>query len=290
MVYRISAMAQDISRRSLLAAPLAALPLALPLPAAKKKVPVGLELFSVRQELSKDLFGTVKAVAKMGYEGVEFYSPYFQWTTAYAKDVRKLLDDLNIRCFSTHNGAASFQAVNHQKAIELNQILGSKFIIMASAGKQAPTEDAWKKVAESLSTSAEAFGKQGIKAGFHNHQLEFRPLDGGGPRPIEVIAKNTPKNVVLQLDVGTAVEVGYDPIAWINQNAGRINILHLKEWGPKEGYQSLLGEGVAPWKKIFQAAEKKGAVEYYLVEQEGSRFTPMETAEKCLAAFRQMRK
>ena len=73
--------------------------------AKKKPPPVGLELFSVRDELRKDLMGTVRAVAKMGYEGVEFFSPYFDWTPEYAKDVRKLLDDLGIRCFSTHNGA-----------------------------------------------------------------------------------------------------------------------------------------------------------------------------------------
>jgi sugar phosphate isomerase/epimerase len=221
---------------------------------------------------------------------VEFFSPYFGWTSAYAKEVRQLMDDLGIRCFSTHNGPQSFQPANYSKAIELNQILGSKFVIMASAGKVAPTEDGWKKVAQSLADGGEAFGKHGIKAGFHNHQLEFRPLEGGGPRPIEVIAKNTPKSVVLQLDVGTCVEVGYDPVAWINQNPGRINVLHLKDWGPQEGYKSLLGEGTSPWKKIFKAAEKKGGVEYYLVEQEGSRFSPLETAEKCLASFRQLRK
>ena len=277
-------MPSELTRRSLLAAPLAALPAT-----AAKKIPVGLELFSVRQELQKDLFATVKAVAKMGYEGVEFFSPYFAWTPSYAKEVRKLLDDLNIRCFSTHNGPQAFQAANHQKAIELNQTLGSKFIIMASAGKVAG-EDGWKKVAATLTESSEVFGKQGIKPGFHNHQLEFKSIDGGGPRPIEILAQNTPKSVVLQLDVGTCVEVGYDPIAWINKNPGRINLIHLKDWGPAEGYKSLLGEGASPWKKIFQAVEKKGGVEYYLVEQEGSRFTPYETAEKCLATFRKLHK
>src|ERR1051325_9606836 len=59
-----------------------------------KKIPIGLELFSVRNELQKDLMGTVKAVAKLGYDGVEFFSPYFQWTTDQAKDMRKLQDDL----------------------------------------------------------------------------------------------------------------------------------------------------------------------------------------------------
>src|SRR5215470_9301926 len=96
----------SISRRSFLALAGAA-PFAL---AAykSKRVPVGLELFSVRDELEKDLTGTVRAVAKMGYEVVEFFSPYYQWTPDYAKEVRKLLDDLNVRCLSTHNSAGFF--------------------------------------------------------------------------------------------------------------------------------------------------------------------------------------
>ncbi|HEY2843836.1 MAG TPA: sugar phosphate isomerase/epimerase, partial [Bryobacteraceae bacterium] len=94
-------------------------PLAL---AAGKKIPIGLELFSVRDALMKDRTTTVSAVAKMGYEVVEFYAPYFDWTTANAKDVRKQLDDLGIRCNSTHNNPASFTAEGLPKAIELNQI------------------------------------------------------------------------------------------------------------------------------------------------------------------------
>src|SRR5205823_1272180 len=109
----------NVSRRSFLATSLAA-PLAF---AAGKKVPVGLELYSVRTELMKDLPGTVRAVAKMGYEVVEFYAPYFSWTTDQAKDVRKLLDDLGIKCNSTHNNPASFTAQELPKAIELNQII-----------------------------------------------------------------------------------------------------------------------------------------------------------------------
>src|SRR5216110_444876 len=84
-----------ISRRSFLAFT-AAMPIASG--ASKgKHIPVGLELYSVRDELKQDLMGTVRAVAKMGYEDVEFYSPYFEWTVDYAKEVRKLLDDLGIR-------------------------------------------------------------------------------------------------------------------------------------------------------------------------------------------------
>jgi len=276
----------SISRRSFLALAGAA-PFAL---AARsvKRVPVGLELYSVRDELGKDLMGTVRAVAKMGYEVVEFYSPYYQWTTDYAKEVRKLLDDLGIRCPSTHNGANAFTPEGIQKAIELNQILGAKYIVMASAGRVEGL-DGWKGVAERLTQASEKLKPLKMRAGFHNHKPEFVPIEG--KRPMDVLAANTPKDVALQLDVGTCVDAGADPVAWIKANKGRITSMHCKEWGAGEGkgYSLLFGEGDAPWLKIFQAAESVGGVEYYLIEQEGSRFPALETAERCLAAYKKLR-
>ncbi len=276
----------SISRRSFLVTAAA-----VPLVAAArqgKRVPVGLELYSVRDELGKDLMGTVRTVAKMGYDGVEFYSPYFEWTPAYAKDVRKLLDDLGIRCFSTHNGEESFTPANLPRAIELNQIIGSKIIVMASAGEVSGL-DGWKGVADTLNRAAGKVKPLGLSVGYHNHQTEFKPVEGR--RPIEVIAAKTTRDVVLQLDVGTCVEVGSDPVAWITQNPGRIKSIHCKDWSPDpgKGYQVLFGDGAAPWKKIFQAAEKTGGVQYYLIEQEGSAYPPTETVERCLATFRKLR-
>src|ERR1041385_8905108 len=170
----------DLSRRSFLAAS-AVLPSALAA-ATNKKIPVGLELYSVRDELAKDLMGTVRAVAKMGYEVVEFYSPYFSWTPAYAKQVRGLMDDLGIRCLSTHNDSESFTAEGLKKAAELNQILGAKYVVWASAGSPQ-TLDAWKGVAATLADASRALASQGLQAGYHNHGLEFRPM--GGQKPIE---------------------------------------------------------------------------------------------------------
>jgi sugar phosphate isomerase/epimerase len=101
---------------------------------------------------------------------------------------------------------------------------------------------------------------------------------------MEVLASGTPKDVMLQLDVGTCIEAGSDPVAWIKANPGRIRSIHCKDWSPDpdKGYRVLIGEGVAPWKKIRQAAETVGGVEYYLIEQEGSRFPELETARRCL--------
>lgn len=253
-----------------------------------KSLPVGLELYSVRDVLAKDLMGTVRAVAKMGYEVVEFYSPYYQWTPEYAKQVRALLDELNIKCLSTHNGRNALEPAGIQKAIELNQILGSKSIVMASPGR-VTTQDDWAKVAEILASAAETLKPHGMRAGYHNHQLEFLTKDGSTPMPF--LAANTPRSVTLQFDVGTCMEAGYDPVAWIKDNPGRIRSLHLKEWGKgaDRGYKCLFGEGDTPWKAVLDAAESVGGAEFYLIEQEGSRFSSLETAEKCLENFRKVR-
>jgi len=279
----------EVTRRDFLG--LAALPLAAAAPLGKaatgaKHIPVGLELYSVRDDLEKDLMGTLRGVAKMGYECVEFYSPYYQWTPDYAKQVRKELDDLNIRCYSTHNGVRSFTLEGINKAIELNQILGARYIVLASAGDQINTADGWKNVADTLNAADEKLAEHQMHAGFHNHDAEWRPVEG--KRPMDVLAANTRKSVVLQLDVGTCLEAGSDPVAWINSNPGRIRSMHCKDWSPQNGYKVLFGEGVAPWKQMFAAAEKVGGLEYYLIEQEGSRYPEMETAARCLEGFRKI--
>lgn len=255
---------------------------------AARLLPVGLELYSVRDELARDLPGTVRAVAKMGYEVVEFYAPYFQWTPEYARDVRKLLDELNVRCLSTHNGRNALEGDGLKKAIELNQILGSRTIVMASAGRVA-TQDDWKKVAETLTRAAETLKPLQMRAGYHNHQLEFK--ESGGFRPMPFLAANTPENVTLQFDVGTCMDAGYDPLAWIKANPGRIRSLHLKDWGAgaDRGYRVLFGEGDTPWKVLLDAAEETGGAEYYLIEQEGSRLSSLDTVKQCLENFRKLR-
>jgi sugar phosphate isomerase/epimerase len=275
-----------VSRRTFLALA-GALPFAIQASAAQKKVPVGLELYSVRDSLAKDLPGTVTAVAKLGYEVVEFYSPYFAWTPETAKDVRKLMDDLGIRCLSTHNSPAAIAPEGIQKAIDLNQILGSRDIIVASAGKVTDI-DGWKAFGARLNAAAEKLKPAGMFTGFHNHATEWRPIEG--QRPMDVLAASTSKDVILQFDVGTCVEAGADPVAWIKANPGRIKSVHCKDWAPGRGYSVLFGEGAAPWPAIFAAAESTGGVQHYLIEQEeGPAAEQMLRAEKCLANWKKLK-
>ncbi|HEX3740308.1 MAG TPA: sugar phosphate isomerase/epimerase [Terriglobales bacterium] len=277
----------SLSRRSFLALS-AALPWALKASASSSAVPVGLELYSVREELNKDPEATIRAVAKMGYQCVEFYAPYFDWSDAQARQMRKLLDELGIRCYSTHNDDKFFSAENINHARDLNLILGTKYMVWAYSDAK-PTLDAWKAVADKLNSAAETLEPSGLSPGYHNHDAEWRPIDG--VRPMEVLARNTKPTIMLQLDVGTCIEAGSDPAAWIRANPGRIHSLHLKDWSsdPAKGYKVLFGEGAAKWQDIFAAAESVGGVEYYLIEQEGSRFSELETASRCLKTYRSMR-
>ena len=272
------------SRRAFLAG-LAAAPLALK--AAFKNIPIGLELYSVRDMMKDDEIGTVKAVAKLGYDYVEFYGPYINWTPAQAREMRKVLDDTGLKCHSTHNGNQNYNPENIDKAIELNKIIGSSMVIMASAGRVENGIDGWKAVAEKLTKGSEKLKAAGLAGGFHNHALEFRPIDG--VRPMEVLATNTPKDVVLQLDVGTCVEAGVDPVQWIRKNPGRFRSIHCKEYSREKGFKVLFGDGDSPWKAIFEAAESGGGVEGYLIEQEGYSEPSIVAAEKCLKNIRKMR-
>jgi sugar phosphate isomerase/epimerase len=256
--------------------------------APSSSIPVGLELYSVREALKKDPDGTVRAVAQMGYQCVEFYAPYFEWSDAQAKQMRKVLDELGIRCYSTHNGLDNFGADKIGRARDLNQILGSKYMVLAWSDPKTDM-NGWKALAEKLNAAADTLQSSGMKVGYHNHDAEWRAV--GGKRPMDILASGTKPSVMLQLDVGTCLEAGADPVDWIRANPGRIRSIHCKDWSPAPdlGYKVLFGEGKADWKGIFQAAENGGGVEFYLIEQEGSRYPELETAKRCLEAYRAMR-
>lgn len=269
------------SRRSFLALS-AVLPYAFSARAADSKLPIGLELYSVREELKKDPEATVRAVAQMGYQCVEFYAPYFERTDAQNKDMRKLLDDLGVHCYSTHNDLEYLDPDKINRTRDLNLTLGAKYVIVASA-EPKPGPNGWMPVADALNAAAEKLEPAGLKVGYHNHEPEFRRVDG--KLPAEFLAQHTKPSVVLQLDVGTCLASGADPVAWIRSQSGRIKSMHCKDWSPTQGYKVLFGEGVAPWKEIFAAAES-GGLEYYLLEQEGSRYPELEAAQRCLQTFR----
>ena len=250
-------------------------------------IPIGLELWTVRTDVNADVESALTRVAALGYQTVEFYSTYLNWTLPYAREVRAHLDGLGLACSSTHNGMRAFTPEALPATVQLNEILGSRLAVVASVPAIGDI-DGWRRAADAFTDVADRLRPHGIAAGFHNHQQEWTPIDG--ELPIEIVAAGTPDDLVLQFDVGPACQHGIDPVAWIGDHAGRVRSLHLRDWSAARGYDIAFGEGDCPWRQIFSAAESAGRVETYLIENGHS--TPdaeWRIAETSLANWRRLR-
>jgi sugar phosphate isomerase/epimerase len=220
----------------------------------------------------------------MGYQSVEFFSTYLDWTLEYAREVRGHLDALNLACSSTHNGMRGFTAAAVPKTAALNQILGSPFAILASVPKIEDL-DGWKRATEAFADVADRLRPHGLAAGFHNHQREWTPIEG--TLPIDVVAGGTPPDFVMQVDVAPAVEFGTDLPAWIRRWPGRVRSIHCRDWSATRGSNLAVGDGDGPWAEIFSAAEATSQVADYLVEN--GHCTPEEEFPVALRSLTQLR-
>ena len=262
----------------------------------KKQFPIGLQQTAVGRNIQQDLNGTLRAIAKMGYDLIEFSAGSFMnWTPDKARQVRALLDELNLKCRSTHNEIVSFSGDGLSKSIELNQIIGSDTLVSVrgpgptGGGRGAarggipvpPTLDAWKRFSEQLSGAADRIRGAKMTLGFHNHAIEFQPVEG--KRPIDILAAN--KDIMsFHLNIGLCLQGGGDPVAFIQQCPGRIQSLLVQDY-----------KGQARWKEIFSTAENTGRLQFYLlqrtdglflVEREGDDL--LDFAGKDLQYFRQL--
>lgn len=272
-----------ISRRHFLAsAAIGTAAPAQPAPKDKRRIPVALQLYSIREECKKDLPGTLAAVAKMGYDGVEFAGYYERG----AKELRSMLDGLNLKTFSTHINIKTLVGDELDKTIEFNKILGNSRLTVASL-PASTTIQPWYEYAKQFNAVAEKLKSHKMRVGFHNHARELEMVEG--QRPWDVFCENTIKEVTLQMDLTHFPANGLDPVDYIKRYPGRVRLLHCKDHPPDDKYV-LLGDGTLNWKAIFQAAESVGGVECYIVEQERypAPLTPMQSVERCIQNFRKL--
>ncbi len=249
----------------------------------RRRIPIGLQLYSVRADCQKDLPGTIAAVAKMGYQGVEFAGYYGR----SAKDMRKLLDDNGLKCCGTHTGIDTLLGDNLAKTIEYNKTIGNKYLIAPGLpGKYSSSHQAWLDTAKLFNELAEKVKLQGMLVGYHNHSAEFKAMDG--ELPWDTFYGNTSEDVVMQLDVGNAIHGGVDPLPYIYRYPGRAITVHVKEFS-KTNNKALVGEGDVNWRAFSALCRAVGKTEWYIIEQESYAFSPLECAEKCLQNVREER-
>jgi sugar phosphate isomerase/epimerase len=244
----------------------------------KKKIPIGLELYSVRAELPKDFTGVIEKIGKMGYQGVEF-AGYYNWDKK-PKELHKLLDDNGLKCCGTHTALATLQGDALKHTIELHKELGNKFLICPSLS--AKDAQGWMNLAKQFNEIAAKAGEQGMLVGYHSHAGDYKKYDG--KTSWEIFFDNTHPEVVHQLDVGNTLDGGGDPIAMLKKYPGRTKTTHVKEHGgPKD---AAIGEGTIDWKTLLETYESIGGTEWYIVEYEHA--NPLEKIKTCLDNLHKM--
>jgi sugar phosphate isomerase/epimerase len=247
----------------------------------QRKIPVGLQLYSVRSEAQKDLPRVLAAVREAGYEGVEFAGYYGHSAAA----LKKMLDEVGLLCCGSHTPWESLQPKQLAQTIEFNQVLGNKYLICPYLPSSLLVpKDRAIETAKIFNELAEKAAEVGMFVGYHAHAHDFARVNG--ETAWEVFFRHTKPEVVMQMDVGNCLAGGGDPYLMLEKFPGRSKTIHLKEHGGPEG--AILGEGTVDWGRIFQLCEAIGGTEWYIVEQETHRFSPLETVRRCRENLRKL--
>jgi len=248
------------------------------------RIPIALQLYSVREECARDLPGTLAAIAKMGYEGVEF-AGYYGYSAA---ELRKMLDDLGLKVAGTHIGLDTLLGDNLPRTIEFNRTLGNRFLIVPGLPEERRhSRAAWLQTAHLFNEIAERVAPAGMLVGYHNHHIEFVPMDG--ELPWDIFFGNTRQDVVMQLDTGNAMHGGADPVPFLERYPGRALTIHIKEFS-RTNEKALIGEGDVRWNEVFRLCETVAGTQWYIVEQESYAYPPLECVDRCLKALKAMGK
>lgn len=248
------------------------------------RIPIALQLYSVRKDCEQDLPGVLKAVAGMGYDGVEFAGYYGR----SAAELRAMLDEVGLKCAGTHTGLATILGDELPRTIEFNQTLGNPYLIVPGLPEERrSSRQAWLETARLFTEAARRAAADQMFVGYHNHWVEFQPMDG--ELPWDTFFSNTPPEVVMQLDIGNALHGGGDPIPYIKRYPGRAITVHLKEHS-KTNDKTLIGEGDVNWQECFDLCETEGNTRWYIVEQESYAYPPLECVKRCLDNLRAMGK
>ena len=258
------------------AALLGRFPLGLEAATGKKSRPFGFQTWTVRDELAADLPGTLKKMAGMGFEEVEFCSPHGYTGTPFEKfepmgaaELRRVISESGLRCASSHFNMAELRddldrRIEWALAMGLTQMVCSSFWL----AKDAALDD-YRRSCDELNAIALRIKAAGMQAGFHNHHMEFEKRDGTLIYDA-ILERLDPAAVKMQFQVAV-VSIGYKAAEYFRGHPGRFISAHLADWSSAENKQVPIGKGVVDWKDFFAAAEI-GGVKNVFVEMDPATF------------------
>ena len=249
-----------------------------------KPIPIGTQLWCVRQQLSKDIPGTLKALGAMGYEGVELENAFGRSGAEW----KGHLDAARLKACGFHHTLAELSGDKLAASVEFNQAIGNRNLIIRSLVPAVYTSaDLLKKTADEVNAVAERLRPHRMRVGYHNHTTDFNRIDG--EYWWNRFADLTSKDVILQFDTGNASEMeGVTPQSFLTRNAGRTVTMHVKPFSRKDP-NAYLGSDELDWPAILKAAEGTGGVEWYIIEYEKEGIPPLEALKANLERFKKLR-
>lgn len=262
--------------------------------------PIGLQIYTVREEAAKDLRGTLKVIADIGYSEIELAGQPEQ----PAAEIRRLLADCGLVAPSMHASMRTLQK-SAEQCIEYAHAIGAQYLVCSFPStfdsRSLPidsmaaklTLDDWKWNADRLNRIGELARQAGMRCGYHNHNMEFRSYDGVIAFD-ELLRRTDPALVTVELDIGWVVTAGHDPATYLRKHADRISLLHVKDVSKNlqvtqepRAQTTEVGSGRIDWKVLFAAADPK-LIRHYFVEQENFERSPLEAVKVSFDYLRQL--
>lgn len=276
----------SIQRRDFLklSAAAALLPASLSAATKWKKIPIATQAWCVRKQMKDDIPGTLQAVAKLGYQGIElenaFGKPGAEW--------RNHLDASGLKACGFHHSLSELRGDKLKASMEFNQAIGNRNLIIRSLPKEVyNSKELLTKTATEINEIADKIKAAGLRVGYHNHTTDFNKL--GADYWWNVFADQTKKNVILQFDTGNASEMeGVTVLDFLKRNKGRTISMHVKPFS-KKSPDAFLGDDELDWQQIMKTVETVGGLEWYIIEYERDAFPPLEALKANLDRFKKMR-
>lgn len=245
---------------------------------------IGIQLYCVRGEFEKDVPGTIKKLAELGYQGVEFYgyggteNVFQDWS---AEKLRAVLDENKIRCCGIHLSVGALQGDALARTIKNNQILGNRFLIVAAATDYMESPEKIGQFAQLLNETAEKVREQRMRVGYHCHGFDFKKIND--QTAWDLLFSQAAPNVVMQLDTGNCADGGGDPIAILKKFPNRAATFHVKSYPA-----APLKADSAVWKEIIQLCKELHRTRWYIVEEGEAENQGFEIAKASIETLKKM--
>ena len=261
----------SISRRRFLVGSIAAVAASgLRLSADPLGLPIGCQVYPVREALGKDFEGTLRELAGIGYRTIEMCSPpgyeksgFGPLVSLKAGEMRKIIHGAGLNCESCHYQFRELKE-NLDDRIAFAKELGLKQMVLSTFSlRQDASMADWMQAAGELNKIGERVHNAGLQLGFHNHNFEFKEIDGVLVYD-QLMGQLDPALVKMQFQV-SVISLGYEAAKFFTKYPGRFISMHLQDWSPADKKQVAVGQGAVDWKKLFTAA-KTGGIKNYFVE------------------------